>query len=61
MLDPRVNKWESCSLMLRPRFGCSVCSTNNEIIVVGGVSDSTIEMYDITSGKWQFLAKMTEV
>ncbi|CAH8649532.1 unnamed protein product [Schistosoma haematobium] len=61
MLDPRVNKWESCSSMLRPRFGCSVCSTNNEIIVVGGVSDSTIEMYDITSGKWQFLAKMTEV
>ncbi|CAH8664567.1 unnamed protein product [Schistosoma rodhaini] len=61
MLDPRVNKWELCSSMLRPRFGFSVCSTNNEIIVVGGVRDSTIEMYDMTSGKWHSLAKMTEV
>ncbi|KAK4475672.1 hypothetical protein MN116_000940 [Schistosoma mekongi] len=61
MLDPRVDKWQPCSSMLRPRFGYGVCSTDNEIIVVGGVSESTIELYDIRSGKWQPLVKMPDV
>nr|CAH8868118.1 unnamed protein product [Trichobilharzia regenti] len=60
MLDPRVNKWQLLSPMIRPRFGFGICPTKKGMAVVGGVDEQTVELYDIKSGKWQPLAKMEE-
>jgi hypothetical protein len=62
--DPATNAWKRLPNMPRPRGGLGAALVDGRIIAVGGADltsvSTTVEYYDIASGKWGTLASLLD-
>ena len=63
--DPATNAWKRLPNMPRPRGGLGAALVDGRIIAVGGADltsvSTTVEYYDIASGKWGTLASLLAI
>ncbi|KAF8561335.1 hypothetical protein P879_07753 [Paragonimus westermani] len=61
MLDTRVGHWQPILEMPRPRMSLGVCCSNAILYAVGGVSEASVDCFELRSGRWRPIATLDDV
>ena len=60
--NPRTNTWRNVQSLQQKRYGCSICTLDQKIFVLGGL-DNTCEMLDLSDDdpQWRSIGNMSMI